>query len=182
MDRGCQFQVWPRFRIREFQRERLSARGGAVFGGKHQLAVVSTQVEERIDPRVEIGGATETVARATISGDVLACVVDKGNGGAGFALKDAEVTEQCGDLTSRVFVDRMKPDEGIENQENRMVKRERGFEPLLIGDAVEAQGIGSNDTDIEIRQIEAVMPDQRFQAGAKGGLGIFSSIQEDGAG
>src|SRR5438876_89486 len=63
-DRGCPFQVWPGLAIRQFQRKRLSARGGTVFGGQHQLAMMAAQVEERIDPRIQIRGAAETVTGA----------------------------------------------------------------------------------------------------------------------
>jgi len=58
IERGCQFQIWPRFHVRQFQRQRTNASGGAVFSGKHQLAVVSAQVEKRIDPGIQIGGAS----------------------------------------------------------------------------------------------------------------------------
>src|SRR2546428_113785 len=85
-------------------------------------------------------------------------------GGAGLALQTAEVTEQCGDLTARIFINRVKADQGIEDEKSRAVKHERGLEPLLIGDAVEAQRIGSDDADIEKGQLEPVVLSQRFQA------------------
>ena len=81
-----------------------------MFSGKHQLAMVSAQVEERIDPGVKIGGTTQTVTGAAIDGDVFASMVDQRNGHSGFALEQAEVAEQCGDLAGRVFIDGMKTD------------------------------------------------------------------------
>ena len=99
---------------------------------------MAAQVEERIDPRIKIGGTTQTVTGAPSGRDVLARMVDKSNGCAGLALEQAEVTEQCGDLAGRVFVDGMKADQGVENEKNRAVKREGGFEPLLIGRTIQA--------------------------------------------
>ena len=99
-----------------------------------------------------------------MSGDGFFCVMDQRNGRAGLALQNAEVTEQCGDLTGRIFINRVKADQGIEDEKSRAVKHERGLEPLLIGDAVEAQRIGSDDADIEKGQLEPVVLSQRFQA------------------
>ena len=104
-----------------------------MFGGKHQLAMVPAQVEKRIDPRVKIGGASQTVTRATVGRDIFASVMNQRNGDAGLALQEAEVGEQCGDLARCIFIDRMKPDQGIENEKSGPVELSRGFKPLLIG-------------------------------------------------
>ena len=121
--RGSQSQIRTRFRIREFHCQRPSARGGAVFGGKHQLAMMPTQVEKRIHPRIKIGTASQTVTGAAISGDAFSRMMDQGNGRAGLALQNAEAAQQCGDLAGRVFIDRMKADQGIEDEKNRPVKQ-----------------------------------------------------------
>ena len=47
-----------------------------MFGGKHQLAMVSAQVEERIDPGIKIGTTAQTVTGATIDGNVFASMMD----------------------------------------------------------------------------------------------------------
>ena len=133
-----------------------------MFGGKHQLTMLPTQVEKRIDPRVKVGGAAQAVTGAAMSRDVFAGMMDQGNGRAGFALQDAEVAEQCGDLAGRVFIDRMETDQGIEYEKNRAVEHERGLKPLLIGNAVQAQRIGSDDADIEMTQLKPVVLSERF--------------------
>jgi hypothetical protein len=119
-----------------------------VFGGKHQLTMVPAQVEKRIDPRIEIGGASQTVTSATIGREIFASVVDQRNGHAGLALKQTEVSEQGGDLARRIFIDGMKPDQGIENEKSGTMKQERGFEPLLIGTAVQTQRVGRDHTNV----------------------------------
>ena len=81
-----------------------------MFGGKHQLAMVPAQVEERIDPGVKIGGASQTVTSAAMNGDIFASMMNQSNSDARLALKQAQVAEQCGDLAGRVFIDGMKPD------------------------------------------------------------------------
>ncbi len=81
-----------------------------MFSRKHQLAMVPAQVEERIDPGVKIGGASQTVTGTAIDGDIFASMVDQSNSDACLALKQAQVAEQCGDLAGRVFIDGMKPD------------------------------------------------------------------------
>ena len=121
-----------------------------MFGGKHQLAMMPAQVEERIHPRIKIGGTAQAVTGAAMSGDAFFRMVDQGNGRAGLALQNAEVTEQCGDLAGRVFIDGMKADQGIEDEKNRAVKHEGGLEPLLIGEAVQAQRIGGDNANIQI--------------------------------
>ena len=47
-----------------------------MFGRKQELAVMAAQVEERIDPRIKIGGTTQTVTGAAIDGDVFASMMD----------------------------------------------------------------------------------------------------------
>ena len=110
-----------------------------MFDRKHQLAVMTAQIEKRIDPGIEIGAASQTVTGATIGCDVLARVMDKSNRRAGLALQEPEIAEQRSDLTRGVFINGMKPDQRIENEKNRPVKQERGLEPILIGGAVQAE-------------------------------------------
>jgi len=45
--------------------------------------------------------------------------MDQGNGGTSLTLQEPEVAEQGGDLARRVFVDGMKPDQGIQESEER---------------------------------------------------------------
>lgn len=151
-----------------------------MFDGKHQLAVMAAQIEKRIDPGIEIRAASQTVAGAAIGGDVLARMMDKGNRCAGLALQQPEIAEQCRDLTCCVFIDGMKPDQGIEDEENRPVNEERGLEPFLISGAVQAERIGRDDTDVQRSQIEPVMTGQRFQARSKRRLGIFRRVEKHG--
>ena len=56
----------------------------------------------------------------------------------------------------------MKANQGIEDEKSWAVKHERGLEPLLIGDAVQAQRIGGDDADIEIGELEPVVLSKRF--------------------
>src|SRR5438093_803292 len=62
-----------------------------MFGRQHQLAMMASQVEKRIDPGVKIGGAAQTVTGATIGGHIFSCMVDQGDRRAGLALKNAKV-------------------------------------------------------------------------------------------
>jgi len=151
-----------------------------VFDRKHQLAVMAAQVEKRIHPGIEIGGASQTVTGAAIGGDVLFGMMDKRNRRAGLALEQAEIAEQCSDFARRIFVDGMKPNQRVENEKNGPVKQERGLKPLLIGGAVQAQRIRGDDANVQTGQIEPVMAGQRFQARSKRRLGVFSSVEKHG--
>src|SRR5215467_4690206 len=97
-------------------------------------------------------------------GDGFFCMMDQRNSRTRLTLQNTEEAEQFGDLTGRVFIDRMKADQGIEDEKNGAVKPERGLETLLIGDAIQTQRIGTDDADIEIGQLEPVVLSQRFQA------------------
>jgi hypothetical protein len=74
--RGSQLQVGPRFRHRQFQGQRPSAGSGPVLGRKLKLAVMAAQVEERIDPGIKVGGATETVAGSARGRDLFSAMVN----------------------------------------------------------------------------------------------------------
>ena len=141
---------------------------------------MAAQVKKRIHPGVEIGAASQAVTGAAIRGDAFFGMMDKRNRRAGLALKQAEIAEQCRDFARRIFVDGMKPDQRIENEKNRPVKQQRGLKPLLIGSAVQPQGIGSDDANVQIEQIEPVMASQRFQTQSQGRFGIFGGIEEHG--
>src|ERR671922_2745206 len=119
--------------------------------------MVPAQVEKRIDPGVKIGRAAQTVTGAAIGGYVFARMMDERNGRARLALQEAEVSEQCGDLAGGVFIDRMKANQGIENEKNGTMEHERGFEALLIGSAVQTQRVGRNDANVQVRQMELVV-------------------------
>ena len=109
-------------------------------------------------------------------------MMDERNGGFGLALQQAEVAEQCGDLAGRVFVNGMKSHQGIENEKNRTMKHERGFKPLLIGGAVQAQRIRGDHANVQVRQIDCVMVGERFKAQPQGRFGIFSGIEKHSPG
>ena len=147
-----------------------------MFGGKQELAVMMAQIEKRIDPGIKIGGASQAVTGAAIGREILARMVDYANRGAGLALEQAEITEQGGDLARRVFIDGMKPDQGIEKEKDRTMELERGLEALLISEAVQAESISADHPDIQRGQIEAVVPGQRFEAQAQVGCRIFRRI------
>src|SRR5215469_4419260 len=104
-----------------------------MFSRDHQLAVMPAQVEKRIDPGIKIRGAAETVTGTAVGSDILACVVDQRDRRYSFALQNPQIAEQGGDLACRVFIDRVKSDQGIENEKSGPMKHERGFQTLLIG-------------------------------------------------
>ena len=56
----------------------------------------------------------------------------------------------------------METDQGIEYEKKGTVEHERGLKPLLIGNAVQAQRIGSDDADIEMTQLKPVVLSERF--------------------
>ena len=82
---------------------------------ERELIVMAAQIEEGIDPGVEIGAAAETVTGAAIGGNILAGVVHEGNGGSCLALQNPQVAQQGGDFTSGILVDSVKADQRIED-------------------------------------------------------------------
>ena len=64
---------------------------------------------------MEVSGTAQVLASGT-SAAVLACVVDDGDGDIERALDLAQVREYSGDIAGVIFVDAVKPDEGVEEE------------------------------------------------------------------
>jgi hypothetical protein len=62
--------------LNELEGDGAESRGGAVLGSEGELVVMFAQVEEGIEPGVEVGRAAQAVAGAGTRRDVLANVVD----------------------------------------------------------------------------------------------------------
>jgi len=73
--------------LRELEGDGSERRSRPVLGGEGELVVMFPQVQEGIEPGVEIRRAAQAVSGAGGGRDVFADVVDERDGGAGLALE-----------------------------------------------------------------------------------------------
>ena len=147
-------------RLREFQRERAGRLGRSMLGGERELVVMFPQAEKRIEPCIEVRRAAQAVSGATRGRGVLAKMMDQSDRDAGFSLQRPEVSEECGDLTGYIFVDGMDSHQRIEYEQHRVMDEDRGLEPVLVLDAIQAERLRCDNPDIETREVELADPNE----------------------
>jgi hypothetical protein len=102
--------------LAELDDEAVARGRGAMFDGQAQRVAPAAQIEIRVAPRAEFGGAAERLAGPGM-GRSLARVVDEEHGGVEAALEIVQVREHRRDLGRSVLVDAMEPHERIEHQQ-----------------------------------------------------------------
>lgn len=119
------------------QRYGCGAGSCAVLGSEGEGVAAAVEEEAGVVPCVEVTGPAQVLAGGTRA-DVLACVVDDGDGDVERALDLAQVSEYSGDITGEVLIDAMKSDEGIEEEEPRAKLGDGAHQAALIAVEVEA--------------------------------------------
>jgi hypothetical protein len=115
-----------------------------MFGGQGQLLAAAAQVEIGVAPTVQFTGTTEGLPGAAGMG-VFAGMVNQEHGQVELALQLAQEGEQARDLGRIVFINAMEPNEGIEDQQDRLEGLDRVGQALAIGGGVQAQCGGGDD-------------------------------------
>jgi hypothetical protein len=141
---------------RQDEVERVRAGRGTVLHREGELAVGAREVEVRVAEGVEVGGSTEGLSRLGC-GAVLARVVDQYHRTVVLTLQASEEAEQSRHLCAAVFIPRMNPDQGIEQEQVRPDVCHRGEQTLLVGLAVDSQRVGSDEEDLQPGEIDPVM-------------------------
>jgi hypothetical protein len=99
------------------ERDVILGRGSAVLGGQGELGPFAAQVKIGVAPAVEFTGTAQGLAWATGVG-VFAGVVNQEDGQVKLPLQFPEVREQRGDLSGVVLIDAVKPDQGIQDEQD----------------------------------------------------------------
>ena len=86
-----------------------------MFDGQGKLVAVPTQIEIGITPTVQFAGAAQSLTR-TQRRAVLFSMMDQQDGHVKLTLKLAQEAEQGSDLRGVVFVELVRADERIQNQ------------------------------------------------------------------
>src|SRR5947208_15410400 len=109
-------------------------------------------------------------------------MMDQSERDAGLPLQRPEVSEERGDLTGYIFVDAMDSHQRIEYEHHWVMDEDRGLEPVLVLDAIQAERLRCDNPDIETREVEAAGPGECFEAGGeRGGRGVCG-LEPAGAG
>ncbi len=127
-------------------------RGGAVFDGEREFAARATQIQVRIAPGVELGGAAQRLAVAHAAGG-FAGVMHHEHGELVLSLQGAQVREQRGDFAAGVFVDAVQAHGRIEHQEARLQLHDGVFEAGAVSGLIEAYGGGGDDVHVEVFEL-----------------------------
>src|SRR5947208_4822954 len=109
-------------------------------------------------------------------------MMDQSERDAGLPLQRPEVSEERGDLTGYIFVDAMDSHQRIEYEHHWVMDEDRGLEPVLVLDAIQAERLRCDNPDIETREVESADPGECFEAGAQSGGGVFGGVEQDRAG
>jgi hypothetical protein len=129
-----------------------------------QMAGGAREVEAGVGPGCEVAAAPK--GELWVGGRRLAGVVDKEHSGVVVALDGAERSEHGGDICGRVFIDVGDADEGIEDEQARAVRLDRGAEAHEIGRAIDAQDGDVEEVDGELAERDAGDACESIEAGA----------------
>ena len=167
--------------VGEGEEQGVGRRCCAVLHGQAQALIgASDEVTGRVGPGVEIGAAAERLAG--VPARALGHVVDDDEGEVVAAVELAEEAEEAGDVGSAVFVEAVKPDEGIEEQESGLKGREGLIEGMLVIGTVETKTRRRDDLDVEGADAEPPVAAQVRHAVPNPGEGVLGEVDEGGAG
>src|SRR6516162_9936487 len=103
---------------------------------------------------MELGRAAQGLPAALVGG-ALAGMMDERNSGMEITLQVAQEGEEWSDLGGGVFVDAMQANEGIEHEQCRLQRCDRGGQRLLVVAAIEPQRGHGNEMDVEVFEVGA---------------------------
>jgi hypothetical protein len=107
-------------------------------------------------------------------------MMDEDDGGAEAALELAEEGKQGSDFTACVLIDAVEADKGIEDEEAWFQGGDGVDESEAVVLDVEPEGDGSDDVDVEAREIDVGGAADAFDATADDVQGVLSGEEEDG--
>ena len=121
-------------------------RSGAMFGGQSQLGAFAAHVEIGVAPAMEFTGTAQGLARTAGVG-VLAGVMNQEDGQLKLALQFPEIREQRGDLGGVIFIDAVKADQGIQDQQDGLEILDGVGQALAIGRSIQPERGRGDDFD-----------------------------------
>ena len=137
-----------------------------MFDGESELIVGLSEVEVRVAPCVQVSGAAQVLTGELSVG--LSGVVDEEDGQRMAALEGAQVSQQSGDLSGRVFVASVQPHEGVEDKQTRSMLVDGLHEALAIVFEIEAQLLGEDEEDGQGVKVDAPCLGQSTKSGVGG--------------
>jgi hypothetical protein len=166
----------------EEQIERIGRGGGAVLDRDGELVLGATHVEGAVGPGVKIAGAAEALPSLGARGAILAGVVDDENGDVVLALHLTQKGEEGGDIAGAVFVNAMKSDERVEQEQARSNRTEGASEARAIAVEIEAKRRGGDDLEGEGTDIQLAVAAESQETLLHGLGAILGEVEENGPG
>ena len=117
---------------------------GTVFGGEGQLLASTAQVEIGVAPAVEFAGSAQRLSGPAAVG-VFAGVMNQKDRQVELALELPQVRKQGRDLGGVVFIDPMKTDQRIQDQEDGAKIFDGVGETLTIGGCIQSERVRGDD-------------------------------------
>jgi hypothetical protein len=146
----------------QLESQGTQARGRAVFDQERPTIAAALEKQKAIRPCVDIGRASEAVARA--EGELFSAVVHQRDGYAERTLQGTEVAKQGGHGVASVFIGGMNADQGIQDQESGPVAGNGGLEPFLMLALIQAEQPGGNHVYIERVEVDPAISSEGLQA------------------
>lgn len=152
-----------------------------MLDGEGELVSPSAKVEVGIAPGVKVGAAAKGLAGAEVVGR-LSSVVDESDGELELALQVAEETQEAGDFGGVVFIDAVKADEGVEQEELGLKFSDGVGEGGSVIGQVEPEVGGGNHLDIELGEASVTGLTDTIETAANEGGRVFGGEEEYASG
>src|SRR4030042_5319434 len=160
---GSQLQIGSAGGFSQIESQWTKTGSGTMVDGESQLATAALKIEERIDPGIKIGRSAQAVSGSGGRG-LFARVMDDQDRDTGLTLQGSQAAEQGGHLTGYILIRGVKTGQGIKDQQGRTTKPHRGCKPVLIAGAIQVEGIGGDDIDVELIGVALMGVGPRVQA------------------
>ena len=150
-----------------------------MLDAEEQAIVEAAKIEIRVAPGVKFGAAAQGLSRAHGLA-AFAGVVDEDDGEREVALQVAQVGEQGRDLGRGIFVDAMKPDEGVEDEQDRTERVDRRLQLRTVFDEIETHAGGGDHLDGQIGEGDAGGVGDALEPCAHQMQRVLGGVQEHG--
>lgn len=166
----------------EFECDAGEGGRSAMLDGECQMSADrATQIEVRVAPGVELGGAAQRLACANVAGGLLR-VMHEEHGEGVPALKFAQICQERCDLPARILIDAMQSNEGIQDQKPRGEGLDGALEALAIPFQIKSQGGGGDHLHIQCRELAAGRLADALEARAHDVLGVLGGEEQHAPG
>jgi hypothetical protein len=151
-----------------------------VLQGQEDFLSFSGKVGVGVTESVQVGAPSKRLTRLGVG--ALAGVVDEDERQLEGSLKMAEVSQEPRDILGAVFIQRVQPDQRIEEEKPRPEVGDGGAQAQLVPLGVEVHGGLGDDRDLESVDGDPPVAADGFEAAADLRKSVLGEVDEGGAG